>query len=45
MYLLQVGGKEFFATEKEFLLNNGDGQYWTRTSDILLVRQALYQLS
>ncbi len=21
------------------------GQYWTRTSDILLVRQALYQLS
>jgi hypothetical protein len=26
-------------------LQMDDGRYWARTSDLLLVRQALYQLS
>ena len=25
--------------------DSGSGRYWARTSDLLLVRQALYQLS
>lgn len=38
-------GNSDIASSKSSMTSKQYGQYWTRTSDILLVRQALYQLS